>query len=302
MFNNNGPDWISQCLAVTYFSARLSDWGINELGHMVKKLELLLKAVLPESIVERYQAFKFRRRVAGFKPYMIKKRVDDIEFDFWVGDVLGRNWYDTGPVGSTKEMVFIRNNMIKPGDTVFECGAHHGFTTLLLADRVGREGKVIAFEASKHNCEILHKNIELNKLSNVTAYNYAVGSSEGQICISSSMNSNVLKTSSGDTVKMVCLDSFENENPDFVKIDVEGYEAEVLKGAQEILDMKPKIEIEVHTELLAKYNTSAQEILDLIKAKGYEIWIQWTPESEPQRYDNEPIKHRIHLFAIPTGQ
>jgi FkbM family methyltransferase len=267
---------------------------------MVKKIELLLKAILPESIVERYQAFKFHRRVANFRPYLIKKRVDGIEFDFWVGDILGRNWYDSGPVGCTKEMIFIRNNMIKPGDTVLECGAHHGFTTLLLAERVGPEGKIVAFEASKHNFDILAKNIELNKLSNVTAYNYAVGRTEGQMCISSSMNSNVLRTSSGDKVKMVCLDRFKDENPNFLKIDVEGYEAEVLKGAQGVLDTKPKIEVEVHTEFLAKYNTSTQEILDLIRAKGYEIWIKWTPESEPKRYDNEPIKHRVHLFAIPT--
>ncbi len=267
---------------------------------MAKRIQLLLKAMLPESIVERYQAYKFRRRVSNFKPYLIKKRVAEVEFNFWVGDVLGKNWYDSGPVGSTKEMIFIRNNMIKPGDTVFECGAHHGFTTILLAEGVGPEGKVIAFEASKHNCDILMKNIELNGLSNITAYNFAVGSAEGQVCISSSMNSNVLRTPSGETVKMVCLDSFKGENPDFLKIDVEGYETEVLRGAQEIIASKPKIEIEVHTELLAKYNTSVQEILDLIRTEDYEIWIQWTPESEPKRYDNEPIKHRVHLFAIPT--
>jgi FkbM family methyltransferase len=262
---------------------------------MKQILKRIAKNIIPQKILR----YRFEKAVSNFSPYIIKKHLGETEFDFLIGDIVGKDWYDTNSVGNTYEMCFIRDMMITPGDIVFECGSHHGFTTTLLAKWAGEEGKVFAFEASKHNYDILQKNIEINKLSNVSVYNNAVGDTRGKINISVGYNVNVVKKRNSDSIEMVPLDEFKQTIPNLVKIDVEGFEIAVLKGAHEILQTKPKLVIEVHTDLLSNYGSSVEEIFDLIDASSYDIWIQWSPEKKPQLYKGEKISHRVHLFCLP---
>ena len=101
-------------------------------------------------------------------------------------------------------------------------------------------------------------------------------------------------------VDMVKLDSYFKIKPTFIKIDVEGYEYEVLKGAKKILKTRPKLEIEIHTDDLPKYNTKVDEILKSIDLSNYNTWIKWDNYSAPKLYNGQKqIKNRVHLFAIP---
>lgn len=80
----------------------------------------------------------------NFKPYTISREVLGEKIDFFVGNPTGKSWYDGGDTwydGSTtpdEEMKFVRNELVHPGAVVIECGAHHGFTTILLSRWVGR--------------------------------------------------------------------------------------------------------------------------------------------------------------------
>ncbi len=69
----------------------------------------------------------------------------------------------------------------KIGDTVVDVGANIGYYTLLLANKVGKTGKVYAFEPDKINFEILAKNVKENNLENVVMINAAVGKKEGKL-------------------------------------------------------------------------------------------------------------------------
>lgn len=82
-----------------------------------------------------------------------------------------------GPDGDDDwpEMCFIRDHIIRPGDVVLECGAHHGYVTTLFSTWVGSAGKVICFEPHPNNANILQRNIELNALGNVVLERKAVG-------------------------------------------------------------------------------------------------------------------------------
>ena len=262
---------------------------------MIQILKNIVKRILPKKILK----YRFQKAVSNFKPYVIKKRLGKVEFDFWIGDIVGKEWYDTDSIGNTYEMCFVRDMMLTPGDVILECGSHHGYTTLLLAKWAGDSGKVLAFEALKHNCDILQKNMEINKISNVSVYNMAVGDAKGKTHISVGYNVNIVENSNGDIVEMINLDEFKDRSPNLIKIDVEGFEVAVLKGAQEILHTKPKLAIEVHTDLLSHYNSSVEEIFTLIGASNYNIWIQWSPDKKPQLYKNEEISHRVHLFCLP---
>ena len=88
--------------------------------------------------------------------------------------------------------------------------------------------------------------------------------------------------------------------PTFIKIDVEGFEQQVLQGAMKILASKPKLAIELHTEVLELYGASVEKIIDLIGIDRYNFWVQLDDREYPVAYDTKsPIKKRAHLFCLP---
>ena len=153
------------------------------------------------------------------------------------------------------------------GDIVVDVGSHIGHHTLIAAKRVGPKGKVIAIEADPKNFEILNKNIELNRLKdNVITINCAVSSKEEKIKLytpEEESGNTIYNTIVSDRVSPEenfveinanTLDKLLNENGisvkdvKWLKIDVEGAEFEVLKGAHEILSESKIITllIEIH--------------------------------------------------------
>ena len=265
-----------------------------------------------------------------FKGYAIKKFAEGAEFKFWVGDEIGQAWYDTPrstPLTQAEldqpnrnffagqpapafdpsgwlEMQFIRIHLVRLGDVVFECGAHHGLTTMLFASWVGPEGKVFAFESAIANYEFIQKIIALNRLNHVTAYNKAVGREKCAVEISSESNSVVQRSdnvfaASTEVAEMVPLDDYAHLKPSFIKIDVEGCEVDVLKGARRILQNKRRLAIEVHADdLLGYHGSSVEELLGILNAQRYELWIHWDAASIRVPYDGSPITTRVHLFAM----
>ena len=188
----------------------------------------------------------------------------------------------------------------KPGDVVLDCGAHHGFASLLFSSWVGESGRITAFEPLPHNADIVQKNIELNSATNIVLERKAVGSRHGRTKIAGISNSSILHAQeSGVDVEVVCLDDYAHLSPTFLKIDVEGFEAEVLKGAQTILATKPKLALEIHTDQLGQYDTSVAELFGLLDLDAYELRVQWQDTADPVVYAGEAISNRVHLYAIP---
>ncbi len=263
-----------------------------------------LKKALPKPVKEvlRRTVYHLRNR-RPFKPYLKKKNIEGVVFDFWIGDRDGRDWYDlkcTDPVWV--EMRFIKDHLIGLGDVILECGGHHGCTTILLSNWVGAGGKVVTFEPSPANCAIIEKNIQQNELRNVSLERKAVGAEQGIITINDASNSSVTLSGKGIEVELTSLDEYEHLNPTFLKIDVEGFEMKVLEGAKKILSTHPKMAIELHTDQLSHYGASVQDLFRLIDFENYKVWIQWEDGQQPEEYDmTTPIKKRVHLFFIPRA-
>lgn len=150
----------------------------------------------------------------------------------------------------------------KEGDVVVDVGAHIGRYTITSAMRVGPGGKVISIEAAPDNFEMLNRNIRLNKLTNVLPLNCAAYSRGAKIKLYEpsadfSIYNTIMqgRTSGGDRYVEVdanTLDSILNEigiaKVDWIKIDVEGAEFEVLKGSASTLSSNQDIAllVEVH--------------------------------------------------------
>ena len=271
----------------------------RSLKKAVNELERVIKFLVPQKVQVIIKHFRHRRDVSNFKSFVLHKRIGSAEFDFFIGDSTGKKWYSGAHTKESLEMEALHSLLVKPGDTVLECGSHHGFTTLLLSSWVGEQGKVFAFEPSETSFNILKKNIEINHRKNIEPRMAAIGKEKGTIKISDSSCATVTGEEIGYPVEMLPLDEFQHLKPDVIKIDVEGYEGDVLKGASKILSSKPKLAIELHTELLSRYQTSVSEIFSLIDAEQYNVWIQWRSNEKAVLYNGETIEKRVHLFCIP---
>jgi len=138
-----------------------------------------------------------------------------------------------------KRLVF--ESQVQPGTVVFDVGAQAGFYTLLASVLVGAQGRVFAFEPVPSNLAYLRRHMELNGVSNVSVIDAAVTDRPGwtQFELGPSASMGHLSPHGAIRVRTVCLDdlvrSKEIPVPGHVKIDVEGSELLVLRGAQSLL-------------------------------------------------------------------
>lgn len=165
---------------------------------------------------------------------------------------------------STLEEVYYKNiyergYAIKPGNVVMDVGAHIGSFTLKAAREVGPSGTVLSFEPSAENFNLLSQNVKTNSYSNARLFKTAVGSEPGaaELRVNKRRGTNSLYENTGmelvstERVPVTTLDSVAKElnlrKVDFMKIDVEGSELEVLRGATGLLSSsKPAIAMETH--------------------------------------------------------
>lgn len=143
---------------------------------------------------------------------------------------------------------------LQPGMTVLDIGAHHGLYTLLASRRVGPKGNVIAIEPSVREQRRLGLNLKLNKVQNVDRVCIALGRKIGRskffVCsgIEEGCNSmrspNVQNQPTETEVNVITLDILlaqrNIKSVNFIKIDVEGAEMDVLRGSIGILSSKDR--------------------------------------------------------------
>ncbi len=137
----------------------------------------------------------------------------------------------------------------KSGDIVVDAGARIGTFAAKISGAVGREGRVIAIEPEPRNYACLRKNIEANRLNNVTAVQKMLWSKAGQQNLYLSGNSSAHSAycdafygSSGEFIRVEAetldnlLEDLDIKAVDFIKMDIEGAEIEALKGMRRTLD------------------------------------------------------------------
>jgi FkbM family methyltransferase len=176
--------------------------------------------------------------------------------------------------------VYEKEGRPKPGDTVIDAGANIGAFSVEVGELVGPEGRVYSFEPASSSFELLKRNIELNGLSNVTPNRCGLGEEEGELMLNlyDQHGGNTLLPTRNDKRRVVgkervrirTVDSFVKESEvgrvDFLKVDTEGFELPVLKGAKEtLLRDHPRIAGEAHP----RFSDSAETILSYLGGLGY---------------------------------
>jgi FkbM family methyltransferase len=127
---------------------------------------------------------------------------------------------------------------LAPGDVFWDIGAHFGYYTLIAA-RALRSGKVFSSEPSTENLWLLRKHIEWNSLNNVTVLPFAIGATDGRSTFGGQGTGSGHLGGEGTDVLVRSIDSLiasgECESPSFIKLDVEGAEAKILRGSRQLL-------------------------------------------------------------------
>lgn len=200
------------------------------------------------------------------------------------------------------------NVILEPGAVYFDVGAHIGFHAAFAAHRVGLEGHVFAFEADPHIYERLARN--LSQFPWAQAMNTAVWDRTGSLTFERSSTKNesgwgtvsaVRDFGKGEhvVVPSVALDDWCRDlhlgRWDAMKLDAEGSELAVLRGAQTLLEkFRPLLIMEINPILLGQGGISAAGVADFLLERGYRLFRLEFRRLEPW----DPAKHTDFCEAL----
>ena len=197
--------------------------------------------------------------------------------------------------------------IIQPGSVVLDIGANIGAHSVALARIVGPGGVVHAFEPQRILFQTLCANLALNSLPNVLPYHTALGSRPGKAHMpffdyTSPANFGGVAVDAfheGETVAIGVLDRANLPRCDFAKIDVEGFESEVLLGAADTIDrMRPILYVENDRK------EKSQALIQLLTEMRYRLWWHVAPFFNPENFSGETANpfgamKSINMLCIP---
>lgn len=164
---------------------------------------------------------------------------------------------------------------LREGDTVIDCGAHLGTLTITASRAVGMTGKVLAYEMHPRTFSYLKRNIEDNRLGNVSVVNCAIGEEKKMVSITdeyvSDMNHVTQPGHLTMNVQMKTLDEVAGLLPQvtLLKLDVEGHELQALVGAEELLTRTTAVYFESAETSFARYQYSLKHVISFLKKRGF---------------------------------
>jgi FkbM family methyltransferase len=173
---------------------------------------------------------------------------------------------------------YLQKNL-KNGEVFLDIGANIGLMSTIASKCVGKDGKVFSIEANPKTASILSHNLSLNQCDNATILQVALGNEEGTATLYENWSVNrggasllsQEKNASGVDVSLTTLDSiFDlNQSVAMIKLDVEGFELEVLKGGQNLIkNQLPEFCIEISSEREHEKGVTGKEVLEFLKSLG----------------------------------
>jgi FkbM family methyltransferase len=168
---------------------------------------------------------------------------------------------------------------LREGDCVLGVGANIGYYALMMARLVGPRGKVYAIEPVPHNVKLLKDSIRLNNYSNIETFSLAMGQNDGvsKLYLSDHPNWSSFyrprKVTGQIDIQIISVDSFfkDKRPPDVIRMDVEGYEYEILIGMSDLLESgRPlRLFIEFHPDIMGQQR--AEVFLSTLQKHGFQL-------------------------------
>ncbi|MEM9059600.1 MAG: FkbM family methyltransferase [Pseudomonadota bacterium] len=222
---------------------------------------------------------------------------------------LGRSMIKYGEFSELEWQVF--DQMLRPGAVVVEVGANMGAFTVPIANKVGRGGMVYAFEPQLSVFQQLCANLALNDLVNVQAFNAGCGAEAGWLTLKrpdparelnfGGLSLDALTGSGGVRVRVETLDEvLDLEALHMLKADVEGMEAQVIRGARGLIEkLRPILYLEAHDP------EDSPELIRLVGELDYDMYWHLPAMFNPKNHsgDTENIFGVIsskNMLCVPS--
>lgn len=275
-------------------------------------MSILVRGVA--SITRRYPLLSGTGAISVTRPFrdMAQRLPDEVwvtirgaKFYVPTSDLVGRAMYFFGDLDP--KLSALVKQCLKPGDCALDIGCNLGLLAVKMAQSVGPSGQVHAFEPAPRMIGYLRKVMMANPTLPITLHEFALGSEETRLDLiiprDNAGHASLVASQDeeGDAVTVAVKrlsDVAKSEGfdrVDFIKIDVEGFEAQVLEGASEMLDrLRPKfILFEEHG---LHHSRNFPRSMTLLFEKGYRIFAiarsfirpvleEVTPERPVARYD-----------------
>lgn len=176
---------------------------------------------------------------------------------------------ESGRLDHDQNLLPIVIQFIKEGDTVIDCGAFIGDHTIAYSNKVGDSGLVIAFEPSKEAYECLEYNLKEN--TNTILRRQGLGDkTESKGIKEVEGNSGMNYLVEGNGISVMAIDELNLTHIDFIKIDCEGYELNVLKGGINTINkFKPVMLIEINDMTLERSGIKREDIFKYLDSINY---------------------------------
>lgn len=216
-----------------------------------------------------------------FFEYSLDKQ---LKINLYKDSVLSKIIYD----GFEQDELNYVKNILKEGDVFVDIGANVGLFSLIASQCVGKDGKVVSFEPAPIIFDRLLENKKRNEIENIDARNIGLSDALGELTFyvsdtgfdawNSFAPSTDNKLQKKITVKVSTLDHelllVDKSKIKLVKIDVEGWEKYVLKGAENLfINFSPIVMVEFTDENTFNAGYSVHEIYDIMVLYGYEWYI-----------------------------
>ena len=265
----------------------------------------------PLNRLARWIDWRVTKKAARWSGRAIKRSVPmfwgqemTIVYPEYVSGQLGRHGFFEHDV--TSAMI----DVLQPGMTFYDVGAHFGFYSLLASTAVGESGQVHAFEPAPSTFPILSENAQ--RRGNIQVHNLAVFNERKTLDFwQQELRDSAINFLVNDTCKLdspevksgrVCrvqalpLDEFvqEHGDPDVIKLDVEGVEGPVLSGMSQLLQRrKPVVSMEVGDVITEKTNNQpCRENVQFLMDFGYEVF---------EYRDGQPRPHTLCEVYEPSN-
>jgi len=266
-------------------------------------LKEIIRTLVPRGMWTRLRMMRMRHMLASYKRRRVRHCYGGYELDVELVDPMSEGWYDHD-YPELSEITLLKGHGLRPGATVFDIGAHQCVVAMMLSKTVGPAGRVVALEANADNCAAGEQNRKLNGIANLEIVHAAGAARSGMLVFNRGTNGQV-DDGSGEwgqvQVKSYSVDDLATQFgvPDVLFIDVEGFECELLRGAQDTLLTRPDCFVEVHVNAgLEKFGGSVSQVLGLFPA-GYEFFM--APPDQPflpLDKESELLRDRFFLVAI----
>jgi len=208
-----------------------------------------------------------------------------IAYDLSLGDYIEWTIY-FGIEHREKTALF---SLAQTGQTVIDVGTNVGEVLMNFAQRVGPKGRAIGFEPNPETLARCRHNLALNSFANAEVHGVALGAEPGSVRIGRPQQANagadrVVHSDEGIEVRVTTIDEMVGtlglERVDLIKIDVEGYDLNVLRGSAETIErFRPTMFVELCDSNLREQGDSASGLVEWLEQRGYQVSDGLTRES-----------------------